>query len=236
MTLFAQLLDQVSALNDDASVHGIIVQLPFDSNHKIDADRVTNLIAPHKDVDGLSDLNAGRLLHGQITGVKSFVPCTPAGCMELIRRTGVKVSGANAVVIGRSKIVGAPMAQILLWNNASVVMCHSRTPRDQLIHHCQDADILVVAVGVPRLVQKEWIKPGAVIIDCGITSIPDATRKSGSRLVGDVDFDACREVAAWITPVPGGVGPMTVAMLIYNTVVAAEHAAEQDNNVVNGDR
>jgi len=210
----------VDELNKDKSVHGIIVQLPFDSVNPIDANKITNLVAPHKDVDGLSDENAGKLLHGQVDGVNCFVPCTPNGCLELIKKAGVQIAGANAVVIGRSKIVGSPMAQLLIWNNATVTVCHSKTKNIPEI--VRGADILVVAIGQPLMVKKDWIKPGAVVIDCGISSIPDSTKKSGSRLVGDVDYDSCKEVAGAITPVPGGVGPMTVAMLISNTVDAAK--------------
>ncbi|CAG2118080.1 unnamed protein product, partial [Medioppia subpectinata] len=196
--------------------------MPFDSVHPIDANKITNLVAPYKDVDGLSNENAGKLLHGEADGSNSFLPCTPNGCMELIRRSGAQIAGANAVVIGRSKIVGSPMAQLLIWNNATVTVCHSKTKNIKEI--VQKADILVVAIGQPLLVKKDWIKPGAVVIDCGISSIPDSTKKSGSRLVGDVDYAECKEVAGAITPVPGGVGPMTVAMLISNTVDAAKVA------------
>ncbi|XP_054154252.1 C-1-tetrahydrofolate synthase, cytoplasmic-like [Oppia nitens] len=217
-----ELIHKLEELNKDKSIHGIIVQLPFDSEHTINADKITNLVAPHKDVDGLSDENAGKLLHGQVDGRNSYPPCTPYGCLELIKRAGVQIAGANAVVIGRSKIVGSPMAQLLIWNNATVTICHSKTKNTKEI--VQKADILVVAIGQPLMVKKDWIKPGAVVIDCGITSIPDATKKSGSRLVGDVDYDECKQVAGAITPVPGGVGPMTVAMLISNTVDAAKAA------------
>lgn len=217
-----ELIRKVDELNKDKSIHGIIVQLPFDSDHPIDANKITNLVAPNKDVDGLSNENAGKLLHGQVDGEDSFLPCTPNGCLELIKRSGVQISGANAVVIGRSKIVGSPMAQLLIWNNATVTVCHSKTKN--LPEVVRAADILVVGIGQPLMVKKDWIKPGAVVIDCGITSIPDSTKKSGSRLVGDVDYDNVKEVAGAITPVPGGVGPMTVAMLISNTVDAAKAA------------
>jgi methylenetetrahydrofolate dehydrogenase (NADP+)/methenyltetrahydrofolate cyclohydrolase/formyltetrahydrofolate synthetase len=214
-----ELIAQLDALNRDNSVHGIIVQLPLDSEKPINADKITNLVAPQKDVDGLSDLNAGKLFHGQVDGKNCFVPCTPYGCLELIKKTGVQISGANAVIMGRSKIVGSPMAQLLLWNQATVTILHSRSKNIPEI--VKTADILVVAIGQPLLVKKEWIKPGAVVIDCGISAIPDPTKKSGQRLVGDVDFENVKEVAKAITPVPGGVGPMTVAMLISNTVDAA---------------
>lgn len=168
----------------------------------------------------LSDFNAGKLFHGQLTNDECFIPCTPYGCLELIKKAGAKISGSHCVVLGRSKIVGSPMAQLLLWNDATVTIAHSRTKNvSELV---RQADILVVATGVPLLVKKEWIKPGAVVIDCGITSVPDATKKSGKKLVGDVDFDEVSKVASAITPVPGGVGPMTVAMLIANTVQSAK--------------
>ena len=168
----------------------------------------------------LSDLNAGKLFHGQVKGDTCFLPCTPFGCLELIKRTGTRVSGSHCVVVGRSKIVGSPMAQLLLWNDATVTIAHSRT-RD-LASVVRQADILVVAVGVPELVKGDWIKPGAVVIDCGITAVEDASKKSGKRLVGDVAYAEASQVASAITPVPGGVGPMTVAMLISNTVQAAK--------------
>ncbi|KAH9423511.1 C-1-tetrahydrofolate synthase, cytoplasmic [Dermatophagoides pteronyssinus] len=215
-----QLAAEVERLNNDPSVHGIIVQLPFDSEEPIDAHYITNLISAEKDVDGLTVVNAGNLLHGKISGKEGFIPCTPYGCLELIKKSGVQIEGAQAVVLGRSKIVGSPMAQLLVWNNATVTICHSRTKN--LPEVCRNADILVVAIGKPLFVKKDWIKPGAVVIDCGISSIPDSTKKSGQRLVGDVDFDQVKEVASYITPVPGGVGPMTVAMLINNTVESAK--------------
>lgn len=173
----------------------------------------------------LSDLNAGKLFHGQVQPDGGcFLPCTPYGCMELIRKAGATVAGSHAVVIGRSKIVGSPMTQLLLWNNATVTVVHSRT-RDapSLV---RQADIVVVAAGSPELVKASWIKPGAVVIDCGITAVNDPTKKSGKRLVGDVAYNEVKEVAAAITPVPGGVGPMTVAMLIANTVQAARRAVK----------
>jgi len=218
-----ELINTVDRLNKDSDVHGIIVQLPFDSENAIDANKICNLVDPNKDVDGLSDENAGKLLHGQIDGTTAYVPCTPNGCLEMIKKAGVQVAGANAVVIGRSKIVGSPMAQLLIWHHATVTICHSKTKN--IADIVRNADILVAAVGVPLMVKKDWIKPGAVVIDCGISSIPDATKKSGSRLVGDVDYEGCKEVAGAITPVPGGVGPMTVAMLISNTVDAAKRVS-----------
>lgn len=168
----------------------------------------------------LSDLNAGKLFHGQVNGTSCFLPCTPNGCMQLIHKTGKAVAGSHCVVVGRSKIVGSPMAQLLLWNNATVTIAHSRTKDLQSV--VRMADILVVAVGVPEIVKGDWVKPGAVVIDCGITAVDDASKKSGKRLVGDVAYEEVKKVASAITPVPGGVGPMTVAMLIANTVQAAK--------------
>lgn len=213
-----ELVKEVDALNRDPNIHGIIVQLPLDSENPIDSNRITNAVSPDKDVDGIHDQNAGRLAHGELEGF--FVPCTPRGCLELIKRSGVTIAGSRAVVLGRSKIVGSPMSALLLWNHATVTTCHSKTK--DLAARCREADILVVAIGRPRMVKADWVKPGAVVIDCGINAIPDATRSSGSRLVGDVDFDEVKKVASYITPVPEGVGPMTVAMLISNTVDSAK--------------
>jgi len=221
-----EVIAQLDKLNNDNHIHGIIVQLPFDSENFISQDKITNLVSPDKDVDGLSDLNAGKLFHGQVqVDGDCFLPCTPYGCMELIRKAGAQVSGSNCVVIGRSKIVGNPMAQLLLHNNATVIVAHSRTKNTAEL--VRQADIVVVAVGVPELVKADWIKPGAVVIDCGITAIDDPTKKSGKRLVGDVAFHEVKNVASAITPVPGGVGPMTVAMLISNTVQAARRASSR---------
>lgn len=211
---------KIKELNADESIHGIITQLPFDCEEKIAADNIVDLIAPNKDVDGLSTYSAGRLVHGNVNSSRSFTPCTPRGCMELLKKAGIEVAGARSVVIGRSKIVGSPMAQLLLWNNSTVTICHSKTKNIEDI--CRQADIIVAAVGQPLMVKKSWLKPGAVVIDCGINVLPDPNKKSGTRLVGDVDFEGCKEVASAITPVPGGVGPMTVAMLILNTVTSAE--------------
>lgn len=218
-----EVLSTVNKLNNDENVHGIIVQLPLDSENPIDSALATNAVSPEKDVDGINDINAGRLARGSLE--TCFVPCTPNGCMELIKRTGMSIEGQNAVVLGRSKIVGSPMASLLKWNNATVTTCHSRT-RD-LPDVVRGGDIVVAAVGVPEMVKGNWIKPGAVVIDCGITAIPDASKKSGHRLVGDCDFTECREKASWITPVPGGVGPMTVAMLLYNTVESCKRVASE---------
>lgn len=214
----------VRGLNHDASVHGIITQLPFDSVNSINSDMIVNMIDPRKDVDGLNVYNAGKLSHGELDN-SSFVPCTPNGCLELIRKSGIKIEGSRSVVLGRSKIVGSPMAQLLLWHNSTTTICHSRTKNIDEI--CRDADIVVAAVGRPLMVKRSWLKPGAVVIDCGINVIPDSTKKSGTRLVGDVDFDDCKDIAGAITPVPGGVGPMTVAMLISNTVESAARVSSK---------
>ncbi|KAK3865534.1 hypothetical protein Pcinc_028863 [Petrolisthes cinctipes] len=219
----SQLVQEVKKLNNDPNIHGMIVQVPLDADTEIDSDLVLDTISPNKDVDGLTTASAGRLSHGMLQG--GFLPCTPNGCMELIRRSGAKIQGANAVVLGRSKIVGTPMAELLKWHHATVTTCHSRTT--DLPSVVRSADILVVGIGRPEMVKGSWVKPRAVVIDCGINSIPDATKKSGSRLVGDVDYAEVSKVASVITPVPGGVGPMTVAMLMKNTVISAQEAAKR---------
>ncbi|XP_036337516.1 C-1-tetrahydrofolate synthase, cytoplasmic isoform X3 [Rhagoletis pomonella] len=216
------LLEKITELNYDPKVHGIIVQMPLDSESKMDSHKITDAVCPDKDVDGLHTVNEGRVSIGDTNG---YLPCTPGGCVELIKRTGVQICGAQAVVIGRSKIVGTPVSQLLKWENATVTLCHSKTKNLEQI--CRSADILVVAIGVPELVKGSWIKPGAVVIDCGINIKPDSTKQSGSRLVGDVLFDEAKQVASYITPVPGGVGPMTVAMLMKNTVRSALVAADK---------
>jgi methylenetetrahydrofolate dehydrogenase (NADP+)/methenyltetrahydrofolate cyclohydrolase len=202
----AELLELVGALGRDPDVDGILVQLPVPAH--IDPDRVVAAIDPGKDVDGLTPVNAGLLAHG----MPGLVPCTPAGVMELLRHEGVELEGAEAVVVGRSKLVGVPVARLLLAANATVTVCHSRT-RD-LAATCRRADVLVAAVGVPRLLGADAVKPGAVVIDVGMNRGDDG-------LCGDVDFEAASERAAAITPVPGGVGPMTIAMLLVNTLAAA---------------
>jgi len=217
----AEVLDTIQELNEDSDYHGIIVQLPLDSTNPIDSALCTNRVIPEKDVDGINDINAGRLARGVLDNC--FIPCTPKGCLELIKESGMKVQGANAVVLGRSKIVGSPMANLLTWNHATVTICHSRTK--DLKDVVRSGDVVVAAVGVAEMVKGDWIKPGAVVIDCGITAIPDATKKSGQRLVGDVNYNECKKVAGWITPVPGGVGPMTVAMLLANTVESCKRYA-----------
>lgn len=211
-----QVEELVSRLNADPQVSGILVQLPMPSH--IDEERVLSLINLEKDVDGFSPLNIGRL--AQKGREPLFVPCTPYGCIYLLETSGIKIEGANAVVLGRSNIVGMPAALLLIGRNATVTVCHSRT-RD-LPGVVRQADILIAAIGKTQMVRGDWIKPGAAVIDVGINAIPDATKKSGKRLVGDVNFEEAKEVAGYITPVPGGVGPMTIAMLMKNTLRAAE--------------
>lgn len=203
-------LEVVAGLNADASVNGILVQLPLPAH--IDEPRVLQAIDPAKDVDGFHSENVGGLSQGRPV----LTPCTPAGCMRLLRDTLGDLSGKHAVVVGRSNIVGKPMAALLLAANCSVTVLHSRSVKPEKL--CGQADIVVAAVGRPRMIGADWIKPGAVVIDVGINRIEENGR---SRLVGDVDFDAVLPVASAITPVPGGVGPMTIAMLMHNTLLAA---------------
>ncbi len=207
----------VARLNADDAIDGILVQLPLPKH--VDAARITQMVAPDKDVDGFTFDNVGRLGAGDIAG--ALVPCTPAGSMLLIESVrGRDLSGLHAVVVGRSNIVGKPVAQLLLAANATVTIAHSRTA--DLAALCRTADILVAAVGRPRMVRGDWIKPGATVIDVGINRIPAPERGEGkTRLVGDVDYEAAAKVAGAITPVPGGVGPMTIAMLMANTMAAA---------------
>ena len=210
-TTQAELEAHIRALNADASIHGILVQLPLPGH--LDEAAALAVIAPEKDVDGFHVLNAGKLLNG-LPGV---VACTPKGAMEMIRRTGVNLSGKEAVVVGRSNIVGKPMAMLLLQANCTVTMCHSRTA--DLAAHTRRADVLVAAVGKAGFITADMVKPGAIVIDVGIN------RLENGKVVGDVDFDGVKEVAGWITPVPGGVGRMTITMLLENTLEAAERAA-----------
>jgi methylenetetrahydrofolate dehydrogenase (NADP+)/methenyltetrahydrofolate cyclohydrolase len=208
----AELLARIRSLNDDPTIHGILVQLPLPA--QIDAQRVIETISPAKDVDGFHVASAGALMIGR----PGFKACTPYGCMKMLEAIGCDPRGKHAVVIGRSNIVGKPMALLLLAADATVTVCHSRTPN--LAEFTRQADILVAAVGRRATVTAAMVKPGAVVIDVGMN------RTDEGKLCGDVDFDAVREVAGWITPVPGGVGPMTRAMLLVNTVEAAERAAE----------
>ncbi len=207
----AELLARIHALNHDDTVHGILVQLPLPAH--IDAQRVIEAISPRKDVDGFHVASAGALMVGQ----PGFRPCTPLGCVRMLEHIGMgDLRGKHAVVVGRSNIVGKPMAMMLLGMNATVTIAHSGTP--DLAETCRRADVLVAAVGRPRMIGADMIKPGAVVIDVGINRLADGS------LCGDVDFAAARERAGWITPVPGGVGPMTIAMLLSNTVQACEQA------------
>lgn len=205
-----ELLARIATLNADPAIHGILVQLPLPEH--ISAERVLEAIAPEKDVDGFHVANAGALMVGK----PEFKPCTPYGCMKILESIDYPIRGARAVIVGASNIVGKPMAMLLLQAGATVTICNSKT-RD-LAHHTKDADILVVATGKPHMVTGDMIKSGAVVIDVGINRLPDG------KLCGDVDFDTAKYVAGWITPVPGGVGPMTITMLLMNTLEAAEKA------------
>jgi len=207
----AALLDRIRALNADPAIHGILVQLPLPKH--MNAAKVIETISPAKDVDGFHVASAGALMIGQ----PGFVPCTPYGCMKMLESIGYDLRGKNAVVIGRSNIVGKPMAMLLLQKNATVTVCHSATK--DLAAHTRQADVVVAAVGKRNVLTADMVKPGAVVIDVGMN------RNDEGKLCGDVDFAGVREVAGWITPVPGGVGPMTRAMLLVNTMEAAERAA-----------
>ncbi len=223
-TTQAQLLALVEQLNADPTVLGILVQMPLPKH--IDPDTVIRHIDPAKDVDGFHPVNVGKLLIGHADG---FAPCTPAGVQRMLMHYEVPTKGADCVVVGRSTIVGKPMAALMVQAgegaDSTVTICHSRT-RD-LASHTRRADILIVAAGRARMITADMVKPGAVVIDVGMNRIPDATTKSGTRLVGDVDFDGVRQVASLITPVPGGVGPMTIAMLLRNTARAARQTLER---------
>lgn len=208
----------VRGLNADPAVNGILVQLPLPGG--LDEERVLNAVSLEKDVDGFHPTNIGRL--AQKGRDPLFIPCTPAGVMELLRRAVPSLQGVNAVVLGRSNIVGMPVALLLVRENATVTICHSRTRN--LPDVVRSADVLVAAVGRAEMVRGDWVKPGAVVVDVGINRVDDATRTRGYRLVGDVAYDEVKEVAGYITPVPGGVGPMTIAMLLQNTLRAAEIA------------
>jgi methylenetetrahydrofolate dehydrogenase (NADP+)/methenyltetrahydrofolate cyclohydrolase len=211
-----ELLAIVDRLNADPAVHGILVQMPLPKH--INAEAVIRRIRADKDVDGFHPVNVGKLSIGEKDG---FAPCTPAGVLYMLQTYGVRTAGADCVVVGRSNIVGKPMASLMVQSgvDSTVTICHSRT--NDLAAHTRRADILIVAAGRPQMVTADMVKPGAVVIDVGMNRIADATKKSGTRLVGDVAFDEVREVASLITPVPGGVGKMTIAMLMANTVRAA---------------
>ncbi len=206
-------LARIAALNADPNIHGILVQLPLPP--QFDEDAVLEAIAPEKDVDGFHAVNVGLLMQGS----PRFISCTPYGVMQMLKAAGVALKGKEVVVVGRSNIVGKPMAMLLLGASATVTVCHSQTV--DLAAHTRRADVLIAAVGRPKMITGDMLKPGAVVIDVGINRLPDG------KLCGDVDFDSAKEVASLITPVPGGVGPMTITMLLTNTIEAAERAAEQ---------
>ncbi len=217
-----ELLALISKLNADLKIHGILVQLPLPKH--IDESRVILAIAPEKDVDGFHPVSVGKMVIGE----KTFLPCTPHGVLQLLLRSGVKLDGAEVVVVGRSNIVGKPLANLLLqkspYGNATVTICHTRT-RD-LAAHTLRADIVIAAAGRPKTITADMIRPGAVVIDVGVNRVADATAKNGYRLVGDVDYLPVKDKASLITPVPGGVGPMTITMLLANTVQAAIMSAK----------
>lgn len=202
-----ELIKIINDLNADKSVHGILVQLPLPKH--IDEQKIINTICVEKDVDGFSPINVGKMILNE----ECFLPCTPAGIIKMIKETGIEIAGKHAVVIGRSNIVGKPVSQLLLQENATVTICHSRTK--DLKYHTLQADILVVAIGKPKFVTKDMIKPGAVVIDVGVNRVDN-------KLCGDVDYEGALEVASYVTPVPGGVGPMTITMLMENTLEATK--------------
>ncbi len=212
----AQVEDLVRQLNSDPKIHGILVQLPLPDH--LDEEAILNAVSLEKDVDGFHPVNIGRLAMKGRTPL--FEPGTPAGCIELLDRIGVEIEGKEAVVLGRSNIVGLPVSMLLLKRNATVTICHSRSRNLPVV--CRRADILIAAVGRAEMVKADWVKPGAVVIDVGTNQKTDPSRKRGYRLVGDVAFDEVKEIASWITPVPGGVGPMTIAMLMKNTLRSAK--------------
>ena len=213
------LLDEIARLNADPAIHGILVQLPLPRG--FDEKRVIDAIAPGKDVDGFTPVNVGRMMIGE----ECFLPCTPHGIIKLIEFSGMDLRGKHAVVIGRSNIVGKPVAALLARKetNATVTLCHTGTP--DVAKFTREADVVVVAAGRPNTLRGDMVRPGATVIDVGVNRIADATRPKGFRLVGDADFDACAAVAGAITPVPGGVGPMTITMLLWNTLESARRAA-----------
>jgi methylenetetrahydrofolate dehydrogenase (NADP+) / methenyltetrahydrofolate cyclohydrolase len=222
-----ELMALIARLNDDPAVHGILCQLPLPKH--LDENAVLLALDPAKDVDGFHPINVGRFItlkkFDDIVKSGIFLPCTPFGVIELLDRTGVALSGADAVVIGRSNLVGKPVAMMLMAKNATVTICHSRTK--DLPDIVRRGDVVVAAIGSPEFVKGDWIKKGATVIDVGMNRIADQSAKSGTRLIGDVEFSKARENAAYITPVPGGVGPMTIAMLMKNTLMAAQRAAKK---------
>jgi methylenetetrahydrofolate dehydrogenase (NADP+)/methenyltetrahydrofolate cyclohydrolase len=215
----AELLDLIAKLNTDPKFHGILVQSPIPK--QINSDKVYSAVNPSKDVDGFHPVNVGKLLLSDTSG---FVPCTPAGVHELLIKSNVNLAGAEVVILGRGNIVGKPMAALLMQKakhaNATVTVCHSHSRN--IAEHCRRADVIIAAMGLAHFVKKEMVRPGATVIDVGVNRISDPTAKGGTRLVGDVDFQAVKEVAGKLTPNPGGVGPMTIALLMRNTVRAAE--------------
>ena len=217
------LMDLVNKMNADQKINGILVQLPL-PKHLNEADILVG-IDPDKDVDGFHPMNVGKM----VAGVEAFLPCTPHGIIQLLLRSGVGIEGANVVIVGRSNIVGKPLANMLIQKNAkgnaTITVCHTRTK--DLAHHTRQADILIAAAGRPNTITADMVKEGVVVIDVGVNRVEDATKKKGYRLVGDVDFKKVMEKASLITPVPGGVGPMTITMLLYNTVESAKRAAGQ---------
>lgn len=223
-TTEAQLLELVEKLNKDDCVHGILVQLPLPKH--IDEDKIIMAILPEKDVDGFHPVNVGNMMIGR----KSYLPCTPHGVLALLKAMDIPTAGRHAVIVGRSNIVGKPLSVLLVRKefNATVTICHTGT-RD-LAQVTRQADILIAAAGSPRMIKADMVKPGATVIDVGVNRIPDETKKTGFRLCGDVDFDEVKEIASFITPVPRGVGPMTIAMLMTNTVEAARRALESNGD------
>jgi methylenetetrahydrofolate dehydrogenase (NADP+)/methenyltetrahydrofolate cyclohydrolase len=221
----AELMALVEKMNNDKKINGILVQLPLPKG--LNESEVLLKIDPAKDVDGFHPMNVGKM----VVGEQAFLPCTPHGIIQLLVRSGVKIEGAEVVIVGRSNIVGKPLMNMLVQKkpmaNATVTVCHTRTK--DLSYHTKRADIVIAAAGRPNTVTADMVKDGVVVIDVGVNRIEDATKKKGYRLVGDVDFDAVREKASLITPVPGGVGPMTITMLLYNTVESAKRAAGIDS-------
>jgi methylenetetrahydrofolate dehydrogenase (NADP+)/methenyltetrahydrofolate cyclohydrolase len=220
-TAGGKLLEIINRFNEDKRIHGILVQLPLPAHLK--ESQILFAINPNKDVDGIHPVNVGRMVAGE----ESFLPCTPHGIIQMLLRSGVKIEGSDIVIVGRSNIVGKPLANMLIQKsklgNATVTVCHTHTKN--LAEHTRRADILIVAAGRPKTVSADMIKAGAVVIDVGVNRVEDKTKKNGFRLIGDVDFESVKEKASLITPVPGGVGPMTITMLLYNTVKAAKIAS-----------
>jgi methylenetetrahydrofolate dehydrogenase (NADP+)/methenyltetrahydrofolate cyclohydrolase len=218
-----ELLSRIEQFNRNERIHGILVQLPLPEH--IDEMRVLMAISPEKDVDGFHPVNVGKMVIGQ----RCFLPCTPHGIVQMLVRSGVQLEGAEVVIVGRSNIVGKPLANLLIQKsrlgNATVTVCHTKTRN--LAEHVQRADIVIAAAGRPRTITAEMVREGAVVIDVGVNRVEDPAAKNGYRLVGDVDFESVQQKAAMITPVPGGVGPMTITMLLYNTVESAERTAER---------